>query len=124
MKKLWIVVAVLGLVYLAVWAGVRGDERPVTPRPSPTPDLKTTLSEAARGDAIGRVGSGNTLKVTSAVSQYFALPELVPATLNAPNATPGLIITVVAEAGGKPQAKLIYHAVAPNTVKFVRQEAP
>lgn len=124
MRKLWVVVAVLGLIYLAVWSAMRTDDRPSAPRPSPTPDLKTTLSEAARGDAIGRVGSNNTLKVVSASPQFFALPDLVPTSPSAPNATPGFIISVVAEVNDKPQTKLIYHAVAPSTVKFVRQEAP
>lgn len=124
MSKLWIVVAVLGLVYVAIWSGMRSDDRPAAVRPSPTPDLKTTLSEAARGDAIGRVGSGNVLKVVSVTPQFFAPPELVPTSPDAPDAVPGFIITVEAESSDKPQAKLIYHAVAPNTVKFVRQDAP
>ena len=124
MKILWIIAVVLGLVYLAIWAGMRSGDDAATPRPSPTPDLKTTLSEKAQGDAIGRVPSNATVKIVSVSPQFFTGPELTPSSPTVDSAIPGFVITVQADVDGKPQSKLVYHGAPPQQIVFVRQEAP
>jgi hypothetical protein len=123
MTKLWLVALGLALIYLAIWAGVKGGSEPAAPKPSPSPSLVTTLSEAARGDAIGRVPSNQTLKIISANPQFFIGPNLTTVSPTTDGAVPGFEITVEAEAGNAPQSKLVYHATAPRNLVFVRQEA-
>lgn len=120
--KLWLVAVVLALVYLAIWAGVKNDPQTTAPKPTPSPSLVTTLSEAARGDAIGRVPSNQTVKIVSATPQFFVGPNLTQVAPNVDGAVPGFVITVQADANGQPQSKLIYHATAPKNLVFVRQE--
>jgi hypothetical protein len=122
MSKLWAVAVALALVYLALWMGLKGGTEPKAPKPSPSPSLVSVLTEAARGDAIGRVPSNQTVRVVSSTPQFFIGPNLTPVSPNTEGATPGFIVTVEADAGETPQTKLIYHASAPRNLVFVRQE--
>lgn len=127
MKRLWLLVVGLGVLYLMMWAVVKqGDvNRPaVATQALSTPDTTAPgLVERARADAIGRVPSNATIDIVSAVPKRFKGENLEPTSLTDRNASTGVEITLVANVDKKPVSKLIYYATS-SKVLFVRQEQP
>ncbi|MEX2043287.1 MAG: hypothetical protein WD926_00140 [Patescibacteria group bacterium] len=133
MKVLWLITAGLGLLFLAVWAADGGGEviPRQTPRPAaaePTPDQseqqRARLNDLAIGDARGRVDSRARIRVDSVGVQNFKGADLRKASPADPGAQLGTVIVLVATVDGRPVSELTYHAVAPDTVVFVKQEEP
>lgn len=131
-KALWLVTAGLGLLFLAVWAADGGDQ--VIPRQTPQPAAEATpdqsgqqrarLNDLAIGDARGRVDSRARIEVDSVTVQSFKGADLRKASPGDPEAQLGTVIVLVAAVDGRPVSELTYHAVAPDRVVFVDQQAP
>lgn len=128
MKRLWIIVFVLSLLYLAIWAGLRATnattEAVATATPIATPDASTSgLVERAKADAIGRAPSNAIIEVVSVIPAKFVGAQLQKTKLTDAAGKPGVVITLVAVVDKKEVTKLVYHASA-DTVVFVSQSAP
>ncbi len=128
MKRLWIIVFILSLVYVAVWAGMRAsnasNKAVSSPTPIATPDASTNgLVERAKADAIGRSPSNATIEVVSVVPAKFVGPQLEKTKITDSAGKPGFVITLMAQVEGKDVTKLVYHASS-GTVVFISQSAP
>lgn len=132
-RALWLVTAGLGFLFLAVWAADDGGE--VIPRQTPrpaaaeaTPDQseqqRARLNDLAIRDARGRVDSRARIRVDSVTVQNFKGADLRKASPADPGSRLGTVVVLVATVDGRPVSELTYHAVAPDTVVFVKQEVP
>lgn len=129
MSKLWILVAGLGLVYLLMWMAVRGDTPPNIDTNALSPGQLTSrpetavirLEEEAKGRTIGRTDSAAELTIEQTTEAFFVGQDLKLSSAEDPAAQRGFIIRVKATKDGKPIARFVYHAVAPNTVQLISQ---
>jgi hypothetical protein len=124
--KLWAVAAALGLIYLTAWGVIKGTHS--TPAPSPSASVQsdsshTSLAAQATGDAVGRVDSRAQLKTETVRPKRFTGSDLHEAALTDRQAQTGFEIVIGAYVDKKLVSRLTYHAVAPSTVVFVKQEA-
>lgn len=134
---LWLVTAGLALLFLAVWAADRESE--VIPRQTPRPGAEAPVAEAtpeqsaqqrerlnalAIESAKTKVDSRAQVKVDSVTVGSFKGADLQEASPADPDAQLGTVIVLVATVDGRETSKLTYHAVPPDRIVFVKQEAP
>lgn len=124
---LWIAVALLGLVYLAVWSvdkapgNLPQKAAPISAAPASLPNETTeTLGEAAKQDAAVRVPGGQVEVATVQPTYFTAGQQLKPSTPGVGQL--GVTITLRAIKDGKATDELTYYALPPNTVEFVSQK--
>jgi hypothetical protein len=127
-KILWVIVVILGVIYLGVWAAGK-DKGTSSPAASPVTHAGSggssgdQLAGIAKGDAISRVPNTASLEVDSIKPGVFSGPDLQTAHSLGGGTTAGFEIVLVATVGDKPVSKLTYHAAPPDRIVFVKQEA-
>lgn len=139
MRKLWVTVAVLGVVYLLVYA-FSGSEREVRPvaetrlgqtpaatspsdaPPTPPPPVLDVLRNKAAGDARGRVDSASTVDASSVRKLFLTADLKDEAKRDTPGAVEGYRIVVTSKIEDKPRSRLTYHAADPDRLVFINQE--
>ncbi|HEY8108841.1 MAG TPA: hypothetical protein VIF43_02425 [Patescibacteria group bacterium] len=131
-RVLWLATAGLALLFLAVWAA-DGDDRVIPPQQprsqaEATPDQSAAQQEKfkdlALSDAASRVDSRARIGVESTTVGTFKGPDLQSTGPGDPAGTLGTVLVLSATVDGRPVSKLTYHAAPPDTVVFVKQEAP
>jgi hypothetical protein len=127
MKKVWLVVAGLGLIYVVMWAGMK-QSHPKVKAPGviePTVALigdAKGLADIAQGDAISRTAPDAQISIASITPAKFRGDDLKQVTVGDKNAKSGYVIVLDAKRDGKTIDKFTYHAVPPNQTVFVKQE--
>ncbi len=136
MRKLWVIVATLGVVYLLVYA-FSGSGQKTKPAPSvrvgvtpatsaapstPPPNVLEVLRAKAAGDARGRVDSASTVEPSSVRTLFLTSDLKNEAKRDTPGAVEGYRIVVTSKIDGKPRSRLTYHAAEPDRLVFVDQE--
>ncbi len=130
MKRLWLAVALLALVYLAVWAVGRDGtnlDRPAEVGGSPVSlpsGQSDSITALALQDAQGKSAGASVELAGAPTPAYFTGPELTKVAPLSKNAQLGAVVVVNTKVNGNTVSRSTYHVVLPTQVVLVKQETP